>query len=172
MEWFSPLWVPNGQVQKLLSETQYCSKEQAINLFNYHTSIMYTLAFQAVCIAQIVPNARSLEEFAPIAREAYLAFYSGYRASSISALIPIIEGGLSRILLGSADLPINTKIDRAVDRAIQTAARIHFEQMWVPQGYMSKEYLFGQDERVFIFETFGRWLKSSFFRKTGEYKAP
>jgi len=39
----------------------------------------------------------------------------------------------------------------------------------VPQEYRSKEYLLGQDEHVFIFETFGRWLKKSFFRSTGEY---
>lgn len=111
---------------------------------------MYTLAFQAVCVEQIMPSAHSLKEFCPIAREAYLAFYSGYRASSISALIPVIEGGLTRIVPGSADLPTTAKIDRAVDGAIQTAAHIHFEQMWVPQEYLSKEYLLGQDERVFI----------------------
>jgi hypothetical protein len=169
MEWFSPLWVANGKVKTLLSETEYRTKQQASDLFNYHTSTMYTLAFQAVCIAQIMPSAHSLKEFCPIAREAYLAFYSGYRASSISALIPVIEGGLTRIVPGNADRRTNAKIDRVVDGAIHTAARINFEQMWVPQQYMSKEYLFGQDERIFIFETFGRWLKNSFFRKTDEY---
>jgi hypothetical protein len=30
--------------------------------------------------------------------------------------------------------------------------------MWAPQDYLSKDYLFGQDERVFTFETFRRWL--------------
>jgi hypothetical protein len=170
MEWFSPLWIPNNKVSKLLLEAEYCTKERAVELFNYHTSTIYTLSFQAVCIAQIMPKAHSLQEFCPIAREAYLAFYSGYRASSISALIPAIEGGLTRIVSGGgADLPIYTRIDRAVDRAIECAARLHFEEMWVPKEYLSKEYLFGHDERVFAFETFGRWLKSSFFRKTGEY---
>jgi hypothetical protein len=116
-------------------------------------------------------QARCLRDFCPLAREAYLAFYSGYRASSISALIPAIEGGLTRI--GSHgyknDDPINQRVERVVDRAIETAARHHFEQMWVPREYLTKDYLLGQDERIFAFETFRRWLNDSFFRKTGEY---
>ena len=36
-------------------------------------------------------------------------------------------------------------------------------------GYLTKDYLLGQDERVFAFETFRRWLQKSFFQKTGEY---
>jgi hypothetical protein len=170
MEWFSPAWIPMGNVGKILSDAKNCSRERAIELFNYHTSTLYTLSFQAVCIAQILPQARSLKEFSSLAREAFLAFYSGYRASSISALIPAIEGSLTRIVSGSGnDLPISAKIDRCIDRAIETAARLHFEQMWAPHEYLSKDYLFGQDERVFIFETFRRWLQKSFFQKTGEY---
>jgi hypothetical protein len=170
MEWFSPLWVPNGRFQELLKDTADSSKERAIELFNYHTSTIYTLAFQAVCIAQIMPQAHSLREFSPLAREAYLAFYSGYRASSIAALIPGIEGSLTRILPGiEADLSVADKIDRAIYRAIDYAARLHFEQMWAPREYLTTEFLFGQDERVFIFETFRRWLHRSFFRSTGEY---
>ena len=170
MEWFSPLWVPNGRIQVLLQETVNCSKERAIELFNYHTSTIYTLAFQAVRIAQIMPQAHSLREFCPLAREAYLAFYSGYRASSIAALIPVIEGSLTRIVSGiGGGLSVSDKIDRAVSRAIECAARIHFEQMWVPREYLTTEYLLGQDERVFFFETFSRWLHGSFFSRTGEY---
>lgn len=60
-----------------------CTKERAIELFDYHTSTLYTLAFQAVCITQIMPQPRSLKEIVPLAREAYLGVYSGYRASSI-----------------------------------------------------------------------------------------
>jgi hypothetical protein len=170
MEWFSPLWTPMGEVGRILNDAKNCSRERAIELFNYHTSTLYTVPFQAVCIAQILPQANSLKEFCSLAREAFLAFYSGYRASSISALIPAIEGSLTRIVSGSGnDLPISTKIDRAIDRAIDGAARLHYEQMWAPQDYLSKDYLFGQDERVFTFETFRRWLQKSFFRKTGEY---
>ena len=170
MEWFSPLWVPMGESRRLLQETENCSRERAIELFNYHTSTIYTVPFQAVCIAQIMPRAHSLREFCPIAREAFLAFYSGYRASSISALIPAIEGGLTRITSSvGTNLPIPAKIDRATDRAIQCAASLHFERMWVPQEYLNKEYLFGQDERVFAFEMYRRWLQRSFFRNTGEY---
>lgn len=170
IEWFSPLWVPHGPIQILLMEAANCSKERAIELFDYHTSTIYTLAFQAVCIAQIMPQAHSLGEFCPLAREAYLAFYSGYRASSIAALIPVIEGSLTRIVSGiGVDLSVSDKINRAVSRAIECAARIHFEQMWVPKEYLTTEYLLGQDERVFFFETFGRWLHSSFFSTTGQY---
>jgi hypothetical protein len=170
MEWFSPLWIPNGKMRQLLNETEHRSKKQAIELFDYHTSTLYTLPFQAVCIAQIMPLAHSLREFCPLAREAYLAFYSGYRASSISALIPVIEGSLTRIVSGNgANLSIPEKIDRAVNGAIEYAASLHFEQMWVPREYMTTDYLFGQDERVFVFETFRRWLQSSFFCSTGEY---
>lgn len=41
--------------------------------------------------------------------------------------------------------------------------------MWAPQDYLSRDYFFGQDERVFTFETYRRWLQKSFFRRTGEY---
>lgn len=170
MEWFSPAWIPNGSIGKILADAKSCSRERAIELFNYHTSTLYTVPFQAACIAQILPQARSLKEFCPLAREAFLAFYSGYRASSISALIPAIEGGLTRIVSAFGnDLAISTKIDRCIDRAIETAARLYFENMWAPQEYFSKDYLFCQDERVFIFETFRRWLQKSFFQRTGDY---
>lgn len=41
--------------------------------------------------------------------------------------------------------------------------------MWVPDEYRTVEFLFGQDERVFVFETFRRWLKDCFFEHTGNY---
>jgi hypothetical protein len=130
LEWFAPLWVPRVDLQQLLIETANCSRERAIELFNYHTSTIYTLAFQAVCIAQIMPQAHSLREFCPLAREAYLAFYSGYRAASIAALIPVIEGSLTRIVSSAgAGLSTYDKIDRAVNRAIDLSARLHFEGM-------------------------------------------
>jgi hypothetical protein len=170
MEWFSPLWVSRGAADKILNSAQGRSKQQAIDMFNYHTSTLYILSFQAVCIAQILPQTRSLKDVCALAREAYLAFYSGYRAASISALIPAIEGSLTRIVSGAGDeLPVSAKVDRVINRAVETAARAHFEKMWVPQDYLSREYLFGQDERVFTFETYRRWLQKSFFRKTGEY---
>lgn len=170
MEWFSPLWVPRGPFQVLLTEAANCSKERAIELFDYHTSTIYTLAFQAVCIAQIMPQAHSLHEFCPLAREAYLAFYSGYRASSIAALIPVIEGSLTRIVSGiGVDLSVGDKINRAISGAVECVARIHFEQMWVPKEYLTTEYLLGQDESVFFLETFNRWLHCSFFSTTGQY---
>jgi hypothetical protein len=170
MEWFAPLWLPMGKIHEMLAAVRYCAKERAIELFDYHTSTLYTLAFQAVCIAQIMPQARSLKEIVPLAREAYLGLYSGYRASSIAALIPAIEGSLTRIasdIASHATAP--EKIDHAINRAIQTAARLHFEEMWVPDEYKTTEYLFGQDERVFAFETFRRWLRNYFFCNTEEY---
>jgi hypothetical protein len=169
MEWFSPLWVSINRINALLTDVATCSKERAIQLFEYHTSTIYTLSFQAVCIAQLIPRSRSLAEFAPIAREAYLAFYSGHRASSIAALIPVIEGALTRISADAADLRVPEKIDRIIDRACAVASRLHFNNMWVPREYRTTDYLFGQDERVFTFETFRRWLKRSFFRHTGDY---
>ena len=170
MEWFSPLWIPKNEVDKILNSAKGRSKEQAIETFNYHTSTLYILSYQAVCIAQILPQSRSLKEVCALAREAYLAFYSGYRAASISALIPAIEGSLTRIISGpESDLTISVKVDRVIDRAIETAARLNYDKMWVPTEYLDKDYLFGQDERVFTFETFRRWLQKSFFRKTGEY---
>jgi len=168
MEWFAPLWVPRRKVQLLLSDAANCSRQRAVELFDYHTSTIYTLAFQAVCVAQMLPSAHSLAEFGPLAREAYLAFYSGYRASSIAALIPAVEGSLTRIGSGG-DLSVADKVDRVVAPAIEHATRLHFEKMWTPSEYMTVDYLFGQDERVFFFETFRRWLHNSFFRRTGEY---
>lgn len=170
MEWFSPLWIPKGKVEQLLMETENCSKKRAIELFDYHTSTLYTLPFQAVCVAQILPQAHSLREFYPLAREAYLAFYSGYRGSSIAALIPAIEGALTRIVSNTAtNLKLPDKIDSTIKKAIEKAASIHFDGMWVPREYLTVEYLFGQDERVFFFETFRCWLHKSFFKKTSEY---
>jgi hypothetical protein len=171
MEWFLPLWLPLGNIRQMLAAVEHCTNERAIELFDYHTSTLYTPAFQAVCIAQIMPQARSLKEIVPLARESYLGFYSGYRASSIAALIPAIEGSLTRIV---SDLPSSVKapekIDRAINRAIRTAAQLHFERMWIPNEYQTIDYLFGQDERVFAFETFRRWLKTYFFCSTEKYR--
>jgi len=171
MEWFLPLWLPMGTIREMLAAVKHCTKERAIELFDYYTSTLYTLPFQAVCITQIMPQSRSLKEIIPLAREAYLGAYSGYRASSIAALIPAMEGSLTRIV---SDIAPNAtapeKIDHAINRAIRTAADLHFEGMWVPNEYKKRDYLFGQDERVFAFETFRRWLKNFFFCNTEEYK--
>lgn len=171
MEWFLPLWLPMGKIRQMLAAVKHCTKERAIELFDYYTSTLYTLAFQAVCITQIMPQARSLKEIVPLAREAYLSVYSGYRASSIAALIPAIEGSLTRIVSDIAPhATAPEKIDHAINRAIRTAAQLHFEGMWVSNEYKTVDYLFGQDERVFAFETFRRWLKNYFFCNTEEYK--
>lgn len=171
MEWFSPLWLPMDNIREMLAAVSNVAPARAIDLFDYHTSTLYTLAFQAVCIEQIMPQARSVREIVPLAREAYLGVYSGYRASSIAALIPAVEGSLTRIV---SDLPAGAtapdKIDYAIDRAIRTAADLHFEGIWVPDAYKTTNYLFGQDERVFAFETFRRWLKQHFFCNTANYK--
>ena len=171
MEWFLPLWISMRDIQKILDSARSSSRERALEWFDYHTSTLYTLPFQAICIAQIIPQSRSLKEIAPLAREAYLAVYSGYRASSIAALVPAIEGSLTRI---ASDLPARAsafdKIDHAINRAIQTAAQLHFQGMWVPREYQSIDYLFTQDERVFAFETFRRWLKGFFFCNTDDYR--
>ena len=171
MEWFLPLWLPIAKIRQMLDAVKHCTKKRAIELFDYHTSTLYTLPFQAVCIAQIMPQARSLKEIIPLAREAYLGVYSGYRASSIAALIPAIEGSLTRIVSDMApSATAADKIDHAINRAIQTAAHLHFEGMWIPNEYKTMDYLFGQDERVFAFETFRRWLKNYFFCDTEKYK--
>lgn len=169
MEWFSPFWIPHGKIRELLSAVDHVPKERAIEVFNYHTSTLYTLAFQAVCIEQFMAKARSLAEFVPLAREAYLAFYSGYRAASLAALIPVIEGALTRIVEGGDELKPGEKVDRAIDKAIALAAELRFEKMWVPREYLTTGFLFSHDQQVFAFETFRRWLHRSFFRPTGEY---
>jgi hypothetical protein len=171
MEWFVPMWLPMGKIRQMLAAVRHVTKERAIELFDYHTSTLYTLAFQALCITQIIPQARSLKEIVPLAREAYLGVYGGYRASSIAALIPAIEGSLTRIVSDMApNATAPDKIDHAINRAIQTAAKMHFEKLWVPEEYKTTDYLFGQDERVFAFETFRRWLKNYFFCNTEEYR--
>ena len=48
MEWFLPLWLPMGKIQQMLAAVKHCTKERAIELFDYYTSTLYTLAFQAV----------------------------------------------------------------------------------------------------------------------------
>jgi hypothetical protein len=70
VEWFSPFWVPRAATGKVLADARNVSKTRAIEMFNYHMSTTYTLAFQAVCIAQIMPKAPSLEAVCPLAREA------------------------------------------------------------------------------------------------------
>ncbi|MCW0983279.1 hypothetical protein OK142_20860 [Agrobacterium sp. BT-220-3] len=171
VEWFLPLWIPLGKVGELLQSVKHGSRQRAIEFFDYHTSTLYTLPFQAICIAQIMPMARSLEEIVPLAREAYLSQYAGYRASSIAALIPAIEGALTRIASNlPQDSSVHDKIDHAINRAIRTAAELHFDRMWVPSEYKEPTYLFAQDERVFAFETFRRWLKNHFFCRTEIYQ--
>jgi len=171
MEWFAPLWLPMGKIHEMLAAVRNASKERALELFEYHTSTLYTLAFQAVCIAQIMPRARSLQEIVPLAREAYLGFFSGYKASGIAALIPAMEGSLTRMVSSlRPDAAATDKIDHVVSRAIRTATDLHFEGMWTPAEYKTVDYLLGQDERVFAFETFRRWLQEFFFANTDCYQ--
>src|ERR1700678_3800895 len=54
MEWFAPLWLPMGKIHQMLAAVKHGTRERAIELFDYHTSTLYTLAFQAVCITQIM----------------------------------------------------------------------------------------------------------------------
>lgn len=169
VEWFEPLWADSIKVETLLSDVQHRPKESAIKLFEYHTSTLYTLPFQAICIAQFIPKSRSLEAFAPIAREAYLAFYAGYRASSIAALIPVLEGALKRISDNHARLPVPEQINRLIDEACAVAGRDHFDRNWIPDAYCSRDYLYGQNALVFTFETFRQWLKQVFFQQTEDY---
>ncbi|MCX5538123.1 hypothetical protein M3A49_01190 [Paraburkholderia sp. CNPSo 3076] len=169
VEWFAPLWVARGQTGPLLADIEHRSKEEAIARFDYHTSTIYTLPFQAICVAQFISKSRTLSTFYPIAREAYLAFFAGHRASSIAALIPVMEGALQRISEENGNLSVTDQIDRVIDRACALAARIHFDHNWVPGEYSTKEYLYGLDERVFAFQTFRRWLKEVFYRQTDKY---
>jgi hypothetical protein len=169
-EWFEPLWVPREKIGPLLAAVEHRSKEEAIIQFDGHTSTIYTLAFQAVCIEQFISQSRTLAQFYPIVREAYLAFYAGHRTSSIAALIPVMEGALQRLSVESGKLHVQDQIDCVVARACGLAARIHFDGHWVPYEYTTTEYLYGQDERIFIFETFRQWLKGMFFCNTKEYE--
>lgn len=169
VEWFCPLWVSNEKIGQLLAAIKHRTGADAIQHFDYHLSTAYTLPFEAVCIAQLLPKTRSLAAFAPLAREAYLAFYSGHRASSVAALIPVIEGGIERIASATPGLNYLDAIDKVIDRACNLAADLYYEKMWVPPEYRSVDFLFGQDERVFVFETFRRWLKECFFQKIDNY---
>lgn len=40
MEWFSPFWSPMGEIGKILDAAKNCSRQRAIDLFNYHTSTL------------------------------------------------------------------------------------------------------------------------------------
>lgn len=169
VEWFCPLWVSNKKMAQLLKAIEHRSGADAIQHFDYHLSTVYTLPFEAVCIAQLLPRTRSLAVFAPLAREAFLAFYSGHRASSVAALMPVIEGGIKRISSATPDLNYLDAIDMVINQACDRAADLYFENMWAPKEFRSVDFLFGQDERVFVFETFRRWLKGCFFQKIDSY---
>lgn len=171
LEWFSPFWICNEDINKILNDCEHRTAEDAIKLFNYHTSTIYTLAFESVCIEQIMIGASCLADIRPLAREAYLAFYAGYKSASIAALIPAIEGAISKILpKETQSLATMERVNKAVAGAISNAAEIHFEGMWVPREYKTTEYLFCMNEMVFAFETFRRWLQDSFYKNTDEYK--
>lgn len=170
LEWFSPLWVCRKDVTKILQDAEYRTAEEAIQMFNYHTSTIYTLSFEAVCIEQIMGTAPCLADIRPLAREAYLAFYAGYKSASIAALIPAIEGAISRILpKETQSLATMERVNRAVAGAIRYAAELHYEGMWAPASYKRVDYLFGMDEMVFAFETFRLWLQDSFYKNTDAY---
>nr|WP_315428127.1 hypothetical protein [uncultured Albidiferax sp.] len=169
VEWFVPLWVSNEKTSQLLAAVEHRRGADAIGQFDYHLSTVYTLPFQAVCIAQLLPRTRSLAPFAPLAREAYLAFYSGQCAASVAALIPVIEGGVQRIASATPHLNSHDAINHTIERACGLAADLYFERMWVPQEYRSIDFLFGQDERVMVFETFRRWLQTCFFQNIDSY---
>ena len=127
MEWFLPLMAANGRDWENAGRRQTLHKRESDRALRLsHIDALYACLPSRMHRA-MMPNARSLSEIVPLAREAYLGFYSGYRASSIAALIPAIEGGLTRIVsdLGPhATAP--EKIDHAINRAIRTAARPPF----------------------------------------------
>lgn len=170
LEWFSPLWVSRGDVNKILHDAKHLESSDAIRAFNYHTSTIYTIPFEAICIEQIMGSADCLRDIRPLAREALLAFYAGYKAASIASLIPAIEGAISRILPAEAQsLATMERVNKSIKGAVGYAAELHYGEIWVPSSYKTPEYLFAVDERVFSFETFRRWLQNSFYRNTNEY---
>lgn len=171
LEWFSPLWISRNDVNKLLEGARVDSADEAIQNFNFHASTIYTLSFEATCIEQVMGSAPCLVEIQPLAREAYLAFYAGYKSASIAALIPAIEGAITRILPSEMqDFPVMEKVNKVIEGAISYAAEQHYDNMWTPTEYKSTNYLLCIDERIFAFETFRLWLKESFFRNTNEYQ--
>jgi hypothetical protein len=36
VEWFMPLWLPMGEISKLLASVQHVTRERALDLFEYH----------------------------------------------------------------------------------------------------------------------------------------
>ncbi|TYL70449.1 hypothetical protein [Bradyrhizobium cytisi] len=52
MEWFSPFWIPRDKTEKILADARLRTREQAIQLFNYHTSTLYTLAYEGPLVDQ------------------------------------------------------------------------------------------------------------------------
>lgn len=62
MEWFSPLWIPRNKVDRILSDAKARSREQAMEMFNYHTSTLYALAFPGGVYRANLPQARSLRD--------------------------------------------------------------------------------------------------------------
>lgn len=171
LEWFAPFWICRKDVTTILRDCEHQTPEEAVKLFNFHTSTIYTLSFEAVCIEQIMGGAPCLADIRPLAREAYLAFYAGYKSASIAALIPAIEGAISAILpKETKSLATMERVNRAIAGAIRNAAELHFEGMWTPNSYKTTAYLFGLDEMIFAFETFRRWLQDSFFKNSDAYK--
>jgi hypothetical protein len=49
VEWFMPLWLPMGEIDKLLASIRYVSRERALELFKYHTSTLYTVPSHCRC---------------------------------------------------------------------------------------------------------------------------
>lgn len=171
VEWFSPLWVPTLSANKILADIKNRSKEESLKLFDYHTSTIYTISFKATCITQIFNRSNSLRDIAPLAREAFLAFYSGYRAASIAALIPAIEGSIVRMASNDPHSRDNLqeKIKICMEKTINKYAKKHFSSVWIPDQYLKTEYLLGEDEIVFFLESFRLWLQESFFARTDSY---
>ncbi|MBF7143069.1 MULTISPECIES: hypothetical protein [Pseudomonas] len=170
LEWFSPLWISRKHVTQILQDAERLEPVEAIKSFDYHTSTIYTLPFEAVCIEQVMGSAECLKDVQPLAREAFLAFYAGYKAASIAALIPAIEGAISKILPPETHaLATMERVNRVIEGAVQYAADIHYEEMWTPPEYRTTDYLFCMDEHVFAFETFRRWLQNCFYQRTEAY---
>lgn len=167
VEWFSPLWIAHSNERELLRDIEASPPDRALGVFNYHASTLYPLGFQATCLAQLLPASKSISVFAPLAREAFLGFYSGSRASSVAALIPVIEGVLKRIYPGMKPKDAANKI---VDGASALAAKLYFGEMWAPPEFKTTDFLYGLDERVFVFETFRNWLLKFYFCDINDYR--
>lgn len=178
-DWFIPPYVSWGEIYDSVrlmnqnrmdstsSSTSDLQKDMDIVIINLYDN-PYKLS---VITNQVLIRAHTVAEYLPIIREAIIAFYSGFRAVAIAAIIPIVEKILRTFLeLQDEKLSPVDVIDKIIEKSKEKIKRYEIGEVdWLPEEYLRSNRITNYSERYMMIILFESWLKNSFYKDTKVY---